>query len=434
MDIDNEIEKLIENLGSDYKILQYVYNSVKFIPGETPIYYSGPYWDNREVIAAIKTLLIGKWIPAGENVKKFEHEMAKKINQLFGIMVNSGSSANLVMIAALKKFYNWNDNDEIIVSPVGFPTTISVISQNKLKTVFVDIEMKTLNFDLNLIEEKITDKTKAIFLSPVLGNPPDIDKLISICEKHDLRLALDCCDSLGSKWKNKYLVEYAVASSHSLYPAHTISCGEGGMVTTNIKGIANIIRSATTWGRQCSCVDVENMLPNGICGHRFDKWLDGYDEVIDHKYIFDSPAFNLKPLDLQGSIGLVQLTKLDEIIAKRNNSQKQISNIFKKYIKKIRIPTILEFANPTAFGTPFICSSKEQKQKLVAYLESKKIQTRNYFAGNLLRHPGYKNLDDYKKYPNANLVLDLIFFVGASPSYGQEIFDYFENMLSKYDE
>jgi CDP-4-dehydro-6-deoxyglucose reductase, E1 len=432
VDIDQKIEELIKDLGQDYKILQYVYNGGTFIPGKTPVYYSGPYFNNLEIIASIKSLLIGKWISSGENVQKFEHEFAKKINQLFGVMVNSGSSANLIMLASLKKYYAWEDDSEIIVSVVGFPTTVSTIYQNRMIPVFVDIEPETLNFDLSLIESKINNKTKAILLSPVLGNPPNIDDLVFLCEKYDLKLILDCCDSLGSKWRDQYLGEYAVASSHSFYPAHTISTGEGGMITTNIREVANIAKRLINWGRGCVCVGEENLLPQGVCNRRFSCWLDGYPEVIDHKYLFSEIGYNLKPLDLQGSIGLVQLEKLDEILIKRNNSKKVISDLFIKYIDEIKIPKILNHSDPIAFGTPFICSTKEQKQKLVIFLEKNFIQTRNYFAGNLLLHPGYKKLDDYRNYTISNLVYDRVFFVGASPAYGTEIFDYFEDTLSKF--
>ena len=432
MDIHDEIESLIDKLGKDYNILEYVYNGKEFIAGKTPVYYSGPYWNNEEVIVAIESLLTGKWVSAGEKVKKFEHEFANKINQHFGTMVNSGSSANLVMIAALKKYYGWNDNDEIIVSVVGFPTTISVISQNGLIPVFIDIELNTLNFDTSLVEEKISDKTRAIFLSPVLGNPPDIDDILFICEKHNLKLILDCCDSLGTKWNDKYLGEYAAASSHSFYPAHTISTAEGGMITTNIREVSNIAKGISSWGRQCVCSGVENLLPNGICNHRFDKWLDNYDGVVDHKYVFNYMGYNLKPLDLQGSIGLVQLKKLDEIMSKRKNSKKEIEIIISKYVNNVGFPQSLDLADVVWFGTPIICESKEQKQKLVTYLEKNKIQTRNYFAGNILLHPGYSHLDDYKSYPNANQVLDRVFFLGASPHYDEKIFAYIEDVMEGF--
>ncbi len=199
-------------------VAPYIYNANHFKPGNTPIYYSGPYWDNREIEAAMDAFLNGKWITSGEKVFMFERYFSNKFNVKHSFMVNSGSSANLVMMTALKKRFGWEDDDEIIVSPVGFATTISVIYQNRLKPVFIDIEWDTLNFDLNQIEDKITPRTKAIFVSPVLGNPPDMDVLMAICEKYGLLLIGDNCDSLGSKWDGKYLNEHYVAFSNSFYP------------------------------------------------------------------------------------------------------------------------------------------------------------------------------------------------------------------------
>jgi len=225
LNIDTEINSLITSLGKEFKILEYVYNGHSFVEGVTPIYYSGPYWDNREITAAIKSLLIGKWLSAGENVQMFENEFAKKINERYAVMVNSGSSANLVMLAALKKYYKWNNNAEIILSVVGFPTTLSSILYNNLKPVFINIEMGSLNFDLNKIQEKITPNTKAIFLSPVLGNPVDMDKMLKLCKDNNIELVLDNWDSLGSKWNGKYLNEYSLISSYSFYPSHHITTG-----------------------------------------------------------------------------------------------------------------------------------------------------------------------------------------------------------------
>lgn len=410
----------------------YIYNSKEFIPGKTPIYYSGPYWDNRETEAAIGAFLNGKWITTGENVYKFERAFSKRFNVKYSFMVNSGSSANLVLIAGLKKRFNWNDDDEIIVSPVGFATTISVIHQNRLKPVFIDIEWNTLNFDLNQIESKITNKTRAIFVSPVLGNPPDMDKLFKICLEYDIKLVLDNCDSLGSKWNEEYLNEYAVAFSNSFYPAHHISTGEGGMVCTNDEELHKLFMSISWWGRDCYCIGSANLLSCGTCGKRFDKWLDSYDGIIDHKYVFSNMGYNLKPLDLQGAIGLVQLEKIDEIESKRKQANKIISDIFLNNIPGLRIPKQLEKANTCWFGTPFICETEGLKHKLVQYLEDNKIQTRNYFAGNILQHPGYSFLDDYKNYPEANKVLDKVFFVGAAPHYTKEVFNYIEEVVKKF--
>ncbi len=309
---------------------KYLYNQ-NFIPGKSQVLYSGPYWDEREIMSAINTFITGKWVVAGENVHKFESKFAQMFDVKFAQMVNSGSSANLVLITSLKKYFNWNDGDEIIVSPVGFPTTISTIVQNNLVPVFIDIEYETLNFDISLIESKITNKTKAIFVSPVLGNPPDLDKLTEICEKYNLKLVGDSCDSIGTTWKGKHISNYYVAWSSSFYPAHHISTGEGGICCTNIPDLKKLFFSFSNWGRACYCIGSANLLPCGTCGNRFDNWLEAYDGIIDHKYVFDNMGFNLKPLDLQGSLGLVQLSKFEEIDRKRKNSKNIIEGILLKY-------------------------------------------------------------------------------------------------------
>jgi CDP-6-deoxy-D-xylo-4-hexulose-3-dehydrase len=413
--------------------IPYIYNSHDFVSGVTPVYYSGPYWDDKEINAAINSLQNGKWITTGEKTYKFERTFSKKFNTKYGLMVNSGSSANLVLINALKIKFKWDDDDEIIVSPVGFPTTISVIYQNRLKPVFVDIEWDTLNFDVNKIEEKITSKTKAIFVSPVLGNPPDFDKLIEISEKHNLKLIGDNCDSLGSKWDGKYLNEYYVGYSNSFYPAHHISTGEGGMVCTNDEELIKIARSLAWWGRDCYCVGSANLLSCGTCGKRFDTWLELYDKEIDHKYVFTNMGYNLKPLDLQGAIGIEQVLKFDEIEQKRKISKTKIEEIFLKNIEGVSGVKTLKKSDVSWFGTPFICENNELKTKLVKYLEDNKIQTRNYFAGNILLHPGFQFLDDYSKYPESNKVLDKVFFVGAAPHYNEQIFDYIESVVKKFN-
>lgn len=425
-----ELEKIKETIGNH--VSSYVYNSSNFIEGVTPIYYSGPYWDEKESIAAVNSFLNGNWITAGENVAKFEKSFSHRFNVKYSHMVNSGSSANLILIAGLKKRFNWSDGDEIIVSPVGFPTTISVIHQNGLKPVFVDIEWNTLNFDLDKISEKITERTRGIFVSPVLGNPPDFDKLIEICETYNIHLIGDNCDSLGSKWKGKYLNEYYIAFSNSFYPAHHISTGEGGMVCTNDRELKRLFVSLSWWGRDCFCVGSSNLLPNGSCGKRFNKWLDSVDSIIDHKYVFSNMGYNLKPLDLQGAIGLVQMDKIDEIENKRKQSKKIITSLFLDNIKGLKSPVELTDAETCWFGTPFICESPELKRGLVDFLEKNKIQTRNYFAGNILQHPGFSFLGDKSDYTEANKVLDLVFFVGAAPHYKQNVFDYIEKIVKTF--
>jgi len=430
--MSNQLETLLDGI-KDYlseNNPKYLYNQ-KFEPGKSQVLYSGPYWDHQEVLAAINTLISGKWIVTGENVYKFENKFSKMFGVKFSHMVNSGSSANLVLITALKKYFGWNDGDEIIVSPVGFPTTIAPIVQNNMVPVFIDIEWDTLNFDLLKIEEKITERTKAIFVSPVLGNPPDMDFLKSLCEKHNIQLIGDSCDTLGTKWDGKPISDYYVAWSSSFYPAHHISTGEGGMCCTNIADLKKLFVSISWWGRDCYCVGSANLLSCGTCQNRFGKWLDSYDGIIDHKYVFTNMGYNLKPMDLQGSIGLVQLTKFEEIDRKRKNSKNRIESILVKYVEGLKGVESLEKSDVCWFGTPFICDNKEIKNKLVSFLEENKIQTRNYFAGNILFHPGYSHLDSIERYPNSNMVLDKVFFLGASPHYDEDVFEYVENVFKE---
>ena len=427
-----DIEKMIEQLVQEVGTPKYAYNCKEFNPEKDTVFYSGPYWDEKEIIAGVTAFLTGKWLVSGENVAKFQWAFGRKFNVKHAHMVNSGSSANLTMVAALKKHLKWQDGNEVIVSPVGFPTTIAPLVQNNLKPVFIDIEMNTLNFDIYKIEEKITEQTVAIFVSPVLGNPPDMDFLKELCERRGLTLIGDNCDSLGTKWDAQLLTDFYYAWTTSFYPAHHISTGEGGMVCSNDEELINTARSISWWGRDCRCVGAANLLSCGTCGNRFDKWLEGYNGIIDHKYLFSNMGYNLKPLDLQGAIGIEQLKKVDEIDVKRRANFHKIAGMFKKYVSGVRVADELIEADPSWFGVPLITDTPELKEKLQAFLEANRIQTRNYFAGNILLHPGYKHLDNAENYPNANKALSNVFFVGCPPHYGDAVWAYYESVLQKW--
>jgi len=430
MDKKQKIDEFINKLTDEFGIVpKFAHNNKKF---DGKVFYSGPFFDEKELSAIMETLIFGKWFSSGENVYKFENEFSKKFGVGHSVMVNSGSSANLVMIAALKKYFGWKDGDEIILSVVGFPTTLSPIIMNGLKPVFVDIEMDTLNFDVDLIKEKITSKTKAIIISPVLANPPDMDVLEDIKMDYDIELILDNCDSLGSKWLDDYLTDHCVASSCSFYPAHHITTGEGGMVSSKIKEVIDIARSISWWGRDCYCVGMANLLPNGTCKNRFCKWLEPmYDGVVDHKYVFTNLGYNLKPLDIQGAMGVVQLEKFDKIHTLRQDHKERIERIFSK-IKGIKKVYVDPAADVSWFGVPIICETRELKDKLVKHLETNGIQTRNYFAGNILIHPAYKDLDNWEDYPMANEVLKRVFFVGCSPHYTNEVINYINKVIEEF--
>lgn len=428
MSVTDKVSSFITQLQQDGEEL-FPYLANKNWKRGDQVFYSGPHWDEKEVTAAITTLLQGKWLPAGEEVNKFERAFSKQFEFAHSVMVNSGSSANLVMIAALKKYFDWQDGDEIIVCACGFPTTINPIIQNGLKPVFVDIDYSDLNWDLDQIRDKITTKTRALFSSPVLGNPYNFDKFLDIIHRYNLEYIADNCDSLGSKWRGELLTKHAVAASCSFYPAHHISTIEGGMVSSNIEEIVQIARSFAWWGRGCYCVGSQNKLPNGVCGNRFDRWLEGYNQDVDHKYVFGVQGYNLKPADLQGSIGLVQLEKQEEIHTIRRLNKARLHEIFSK-IPGARVIEEKEHAETSWFGVPIVY--EDGKPNLVKYLEDNKVQTRNYFAGNILAHPGYRHIEPASNYPNASKVLDNVFFVGCSPVITSEMIDYIEEVVDNY--
>ena len=426
-----QLQDFLESFSNEEGLYPYMPNGKPFIPGKSSVYYSGPYWDSKEIEAIFNCFLTGTWLASGEEVNKFERKFSKKFNKKSSLMVNSGSSANLVMIAALKKYYGWNDGDEIIVSCVGFPTTIAPIVQNGLKPVFVDINFSDLNWNVDEIEDKITKKTRALFSSPVLGNPYDYDAVLDICDRNRILMIADNCDSLGTKWRGNYLTDNAVASSCSFYPAHHICTGEGGMISSDDEDLISIARSLSWWGRDCYCVGRQNLLSCGVCGKRFSKWIEKYDDIVDHKYVYSQMGYNLKPMDFQGAIGSVQMDKQDEIHQLRRKNKLLIQEHFEK-IDGVRSVGELSEAETSWFGVPIICDSKKIKNDLTKHLESNKIQTRNYFAGNILMHPGYSHLDYYKNYPNACKVLDLVFFVGCSPTITLPMIDYIGTITSKF--
>ena len=396
------------------------------------VYYGGPLFDDEELVEAIDTFLFGKWLASGDKVAKFERDFSKVINLKHSLMVNSGSSANLVMFAAFKKYYKLQDDDEVIISVVGFPTTLAPIIQCGLKPVFVDIEFATLNFSLTEVVKRITSKTKAVVLSPVLGNPPDMDRLVDICKKHNIHLLVDGCDSLGSKWGGKHLAEFGEMASCSFYPAHHITTGEGGMVSSDNEDLVNLARSFAWWGRDCYCVGQNNLLSNGTCKCRFKQWIDELPYPIDHKYFYTNVGYNLKPLDLQGALGSVQLKKLDKIHDLRKSYKNSIQIILSN-VKGVTFPIWYPKADVSWFGVPVLCDTYSTKTKLVKYLEDNRIQTRNYFAGNILIHDGYREFGNWKDYPMANQVLERVFFLGCSPTMSQDNIEYIREVMEKYE-
>lgn len=437
---------------------RFAHGARPFDPAKPQCLYSGPVYGVEEMVAGCSALVEGKWAVAGEHVQRFERLFSQYLNQKESVAVNSGSTADLIMVAAAKARFGWKDGDGIIVSPVGFPTTISAITLNGLVPVFVDIEWDTLNADNGLIHqtlERNADEWQVasfgpplhpiivgLIVSPVLGNPPDMDRLVALSERYGVKLLLDGCDSLGSTWRGKHLAEYATASSCSFFPAHHISTLQGGMVSSNDPELIRLARSMGSWGKACWCTGIGNLAPNGCCGQRFSCWLpDQPDLVLDHRYVFTTDkAYNTQMTEVQGALGCVQMTKLEAIHERRIEAFWGIDTAFaplrtRKMVKdntKVQQVGALELADPSWFGYPVICPSYAYKAALVAHFEGAGIQTRNAFAGNILQQPGYKHLGNAADYPNASEVLKRVFFIGTNPQWTEAHFAHIESTIKSF--
>jgi len=426
--IRTDISKFIDELKTKYGPLP----KWNYSNSNNKLYYNTPFIDDLELVSVIETFLTSKWAAAGDKVKEFEDEYSKKVCNKYSVSVSSGSDANLIMISALKEFYKWKDNSNIICSISGFPTTYSALLYNNLKLNLVDIETDTLNFDLRKIENQIDKDTVAIFVSPPLGNLPNMDKLVEISKKYNVILINDGCDSNGSLYNGKSFNEYAISTSCSFYMAHHLTTISGGMISTDNKKISDICRSLSRWGHGCYCRGQENLSMDGQCKVRFSKWIPQLNDIQDHKYTYFRPGFNSQLLDLQGAMGIEQLKKIDIIHKKRKENKELTQALFHMYIPELTFINTLKDADVSWFGTCLICPNKNFKDKLVNFLEMNGIQTRYLFGSNILMQPGFKQYGNYLDYPVANDILYRLFFVGANPNWDSENFKYMENVLRNY--
>lgn len=379
------------------------------------------------------------WLTAGRFNDEFEKEFAKYMGVKFALSTNSGSSANLLALSALTS-YKLGDRrlkkgDEVISVASGFPTTINPIIQQGLTPVFVDCEIGTYNIDAEKIEEAITDKTKAIFLAHTLGNSFDLDKITALAEKYNLWILEDSCDALGGEYKGKKLGTVGHIGTYSFYPAHHMTMGEGGAIITNNLELYKIIKSFRDWGRDCWC----NPGKDDTCKKRFNMQLGNLPYGYDHKYTYSHIGFNLKITDWQASCGLAQLKKLPEFIKKRTQNAELLTKKLSDLKDYLILPEVKEGVKPSWFG--YLISTKPplSKQKMVEYLESHGIGTRQLFAGNILRQPmivdndiqlrignsGLINSKDlteehYKLLPNTDFIMNNTFWVGTFPALGEK--------------
>lgn len=397
-----------------------------WVAGKDFVNYAGPHFNADEYVAAVETILNG-WLVMGDKSLKFERLFPKHFGKDNGILTNSGSSSNLLMMSALtsKRGHNLPKGTKVLMPIAGFPTTLNPTLQVGFTPVFVDIELGTLNLDLDQVEKILSEQPdiRVITFAHVLGNPPNMDRLMGLVKKHNLILLEDCCDALGSTYDGKPLGSYGEMASCSFYPAHHMTMGEGGYVACNTYEQEVILRSFREWGRGCYCVGPEaNKLKCGSCGKRFQEWIPEMPgEIFDHKYVYDEIGYNLKPIEVQSAMGLHQLEKLPEIHALRRRNYALLFDIYKKYEDFFYLPRPQEKADPSWFAFPLTIRENApfKRSDIVDYLEENLIQTRPYFAGNIMLQPAYSHLmnpaDARDNFPVATHVMKNTFFHGTSP-------------------
>jgi len=396
-----------------------------WVAGKDFVNYAGPHFSADEYVSAAETLL-GGWLVMGDKALKFEREFPKQFGKQNGILTNSGSSSNLLMMASLtsKRGHNLPKGTKVLMPIAGFPTTLNPTLQLGFEPVFLDIETDTLNLDLTKAEDLIKQHNiKIITFAHVLGNPPNMDQVMDLVNKYNLILLEDCCDALGSTYDGKPLGSFGDMASCSFYPAHHMTMGEGGYVACKTYEQEVILRSFREWGRGCYCVGPEaNKLKCGTCGKRFQEWIPEMPgEIFDHKYVYDEIGYNLKPIEIQGAMGLVQLTKLDEIHALRRRNYQLLFNIYEKYEEFFHLPRAREKSDPSWFAFPLTVRKNAPftRSDIVDYLEENLIQTRPYFAGNIMLQPAYSHImnpaEAKANFPVATHVMTHTYFHGTSP-------------------
>ena len=405
------------------------------IPGESYIPVTGKVLTEDDILYGIEAVIDG-WLTAGRFAEEFEREIARYLGSRFSLLVNSGSSANLLAFYTLTSpklgERAIQPGDEIITVAAGFPTTINPIIQFGCIPVLLDIDIPSYNIQADEIEAAITPKTKAIMIAHTLGNPFNLDIVVAIAKKYNLWLIEDDCDSLGATYRDKKTGTFGDLSTLSFYPAHHITMGEGGAVLINNASLKKISESFRDWGRDCWCAPGKD----NTCGERFCQKLGDLPEGYDHKYTYSHIGFNLKATDMQAAIGLSQLNKADQFIAKRRENHQFLYSLFKPLEEYFILPEATIHSNPSWFG--FLLTIRDgstlNRNHLVEYLESKKIGTRLLFGGNLTKQPAYKNISYriHTTLTNTDKVMNDSFWLGVWPGLGESHFTYILKVIKEY--
>jgi CDP-6-deoxy-D-xylo-4-hexulose-3-dehydrase len=410
-----------------------------FIPGKTIVPVSGKVFNETELQLLVSSSL-DFWLTSDRYNKEFEKKLSDFLNIKFVLTTNSGSSANLLAVSALKSkelgIRSLNDGDEVITVAVGFPTTINPIIQNNLIPVFVDVKLGSYTIDETKIENAITSKTKAIMLAHTLGNPFNLEYIRKLCTKYDLWLIEDCCDALGSTYNEKHVGNFGDIGTLSFFPAHHITMGEGGAIFTNDPLLKKVIESIRDWGRDCFC----SPGMSNTCGKRFEFKKGELPFGYDHKYTYSHLGYNLKITDMQASIGLGQLTKLSEFTKIRKKNFSYLQNELKKFENYLILPESTHNSEPSWFGFPITVKKEADfsKNELVNFLSSKLIDTRPLFAGNIMKQPYFQDIK-YRvvgELTNTDLIMNNTFWIGVFPGLTRDMLDYiiksFEDFFSNH--
>ncbi len=419
-------DEIFAKVAKFYKI---AHRPQPFVPGETRVHYAGRVYDERDLIAMTDAVL-DFWLTLGRHADEFERKLSEFLGVSEVLLVNSGSSANLVAVTALCSPELENPlrpGDEVITPAVTFPTTIAPLVQNGLVPVFVDCDLGTYNMNLAATEAAISERTRAILVLHNLGNPCDMDVILRLAEEHHLYIIEDTCDALGSRFRGRPVGSFGHLGTLSFYPAHHITTGEGGAVVTSDKRLARIARSIRDWGRACWCTH-KTTGPNGACGRRFEYQIPGMPGTYDHKYIYSHIGYNLQPTDIQAALGAAQMDKLPEFIAARQRNFRRLFEGLARYQEFLILPQWDSRADVSWFALPITVRDNPRftRNDLTRWLEQANIETRLLFAGNILKQPGYVNIPHRVagELINSNLVMRGSFFIGVYPGLDDERIDY----------